>query len=189
MISRIGLLNKQSLNLFTKSLARPQFQHQSHLINKSLVTFVAKRSISTVETSHNEEQEVLVAQRKNRPVSPHLQIYQPQLTWIMSSFHRITGVALAGAFYALTCTYAATSILGYHFDTQTLVSAFTSLPVALQYGIKALGAYPFVYHAANGIRHIIWDFGKELTIPGVYRTGYAVLGATAILGTALAFFY
>ncbi|KAI3405775.1 SDH3 [Candida oxycetoniae] len=196
MISRVGLLNKQTIGLVSRNalnLSRPKSIASISLINRSLLfqtaTVLSRRSISTVKTTSDEEQEALVAQRRNRPVSPHLQIYQPQLTWIMSSFHRITGVAMAGAFYALTCTFAATSILGIPFDTNTLVSAFTSLPVFLQYSIKAVCAYPFIYHFGNGLRHLIWDFGKELTIPGVYRTGYTVLGATAIIGTYLAFFW
>jgi succinate dehydrogenase (ubiquinone) cytochrome b560 subunit len=35
----------------------------------------------------------------NRPISPHLTIYQPQLTWYMSALHRITGVAVGGGEY------------------------------------------------------------------------------------------
>ncbi|CAK9435462.1 uncharacterized protein LODBEIA_P01890 [Lodderomyces beijingensis] len=174
-------------------IARPSFKTAlpttTSLLVSSPSSLIKSRSISTVNTAQNEEQEILVEQRKNRPVSPHLQIYQPQLTWVLSSFHRITGVALAAAFYGVTCTFAATSVLGVHFDTQSLVSAFASLPVAVQYGAKAVAAYPFVFHCLNGVRHLVWDFGKELTIPGVYRTGYTVLGLTALLGTYVAFFY
>lgn len=31
-----------------------------------------------------------------RPISPHLQIYKPQLTWLISGAHRIVGVAMSG---------------------------------------------------------------------------------------------
>lgn len=48
------------------------------------------------EQCPDSESELLRAQRKRRPVSPHLSIYQPQLTWYMSSAHRLTGVALGG---------------------------------------------------------------------------------------------
>lgn len=96
---------------------------------------------------------------------------------------------MAGAFYALTCTYAATSILNIPFDAATLVNAFASLPVWLQYGIKAGAAFPFAFHSFNGVRHLIWDLGKELTLKGVYRTGYIVLGASAVVGSYLAFFW
>ncbi|CAI5756705.1 unnamed protein product [Candida verbasci] len=173
MISRLGLLRKPiSQNLYKSNV------------------LLSSRFISSIhQTTHDEEQNILLNQRKNRPESPHLTIYQPQLTWIMSSFHRITGVAMAGGFYALTCTFAATSLLNIPFDSTSLIGAFTALPIALQYTVKAICAYPFVYHFGNGIRHLIWDMGKELTISGVYRTGYAVLGLTAIVGSYLAFFY
>ncbi|KAM9909033.1 hypothetical protein OXX69_005816 [Metschnikowia pulcherrima] len=144
-------------------------------------------STSTVKVSHDQEQELLVNQRKNRPVSPHLTIYTPQITMILSSFHRITGVAMAGAFYALTCGYAATSLLSVPFDSAVLVSAFAGLPFAAKFAAKAAMAYPFVFHAFNGIRHLVWDLGKELSISGVYRTGYAVVAATAVLGSWMIF--
>lgn len=95
---------------------------------------------------------------------------------------------MAGTFYALTVAYAATSLLSIPFDSATLVSAFAALPVATKVGVKALMAYPFVFHAFNGIRHLVWDFGKQLTIPGVYRTGYIVVAGTALVGSYLAFF-
>lgn len=47
------------------------------------------------------ESELLRQQRKLRPVSPHLTIYQPQLTAILSSLHRITGVAVGGGKYTI----------------------------------------------------------------------------------------
>lgn len=146
------------------------------------------RYTSTIKVSHEQENEILIAQRKNRPVSPHLTIYQPQLTWALSGVHRITGVAMAGAFYALTCGYAATSLLSIPFDSATLVSAFAALPVTVKVLAKAGMAFPFAFHGLNGIRHLVWDFGKEMTIPGVYRTGYIVLAGTAVLGSYLAFF-
>lgn len=146
------------------------------------------RYTSTIKVSHEQENEILVAQRKNRPVSPHLTIYEPQLTWALSGVHRITGVAMAGAFYALTCGYAATSLLSIPFDSTTLVSTFAALPVAVKVLAKAGMAFPFAFHGLNGIRHLVWDFGKEMTIPGVYRTGYIVLAGTAVLGSYLAFF-
>ena len=188
MISRVGLLNKQTINLVTRNITKAR---TTTSLNRATAanSLLLKRLVSTVHTTHDEEQDVLVAQRKNRPVSPHFDIYQPQLTWLLSGLHRITGVAMAGAFYALTCTYAATSILNIPFDAATLVNAFASLPVWLQYGIKAGAAFPFAFHSFNGVRHLIWDLGKELTLKGVYRTGYIVLGASAVVGSYLAFFW
>lgn len=148
----------------------------------------AIRTIATVKSTADSEIEILNAQRSNRPVSPHLDIYKPQLTWVLSGLHRITGVAMAGGFYALTVTFAATSILSIPFDGATLVSAFAGLPIYAKIGAKAAAAFPFAFHFANGIRHLVWDFGKELTIKGVYRTGYTVLAVAAVAGSYLTFF-
>jgi hypothetical protein len=57
-------------------------------------------SIPKYVSCEDAESEYLRAQRKLRPTSPHLSIYQPQLTWYMSSAHRITGVALGGGMYS-----------------------------------------------------------------------------------------
>lgn len=57
------------------------------------------RSFRILSTSQSNQKEITVApiveQRKHRPIAPHLTIYQPQLTWYMSLFHRATGGALA----------------------------------------------------------------------------------------------
>ncbi|KAI0464296.1 hypothetical protein LJB42_001902 [Komagataella kurtzmanii] len=167
-------------------LVRPFSRTTSPALNR-VAQYQLIRNVSTVKASHDEEQEILVAQRKVRPSSPHLTIYAPQLTWILSSFHRITGVGLAGGFYALTCGYAAANLLGYDFTSADIVGLYSQLPEYLKYSVKAIAAYPFVFHISNGLRHLVWDFGKELTIPGVYRTGYAVLASTALVATGLLF--
>jgi succinate dehydrogenase (ubiquinone) cytochrome b560 subunit len=138
------------------------------------------RNIVTVKATSAEENSILVAQRKNRPVSPHLEIYQLQLTWVLSGLHRITGVGLAAGLYAVTASYAFGIV-----DTASLIALFTSLPAAVKVGLKTLAAFPFAFHAWNGIRHLLWDYGIQANIKGVYKTGYAVLGLSAITGLAL----
>jgi succinate dehydrogenase (ubiquinone) cytochrome b560 subunit len=138
------------------------------------------RSIVTVKATPAEENSILVAQRKNRPCSPHLTIYEMQLTAVMSSFHRITGVGLATGLYAVTVGYA-TGII----DTASLLDFYTSLPGWAHVAFKAVASFPFAFHAWNGVRHLIWDSGREADIKGVYKTGYAVLGLTAVSALAL----
>lgn len=162
--------------------------NSSLALSRSSIAGSSVRSISTKITSKEYEQQLLVAQRRNRPTSPHLTIYQPQLTAIMSSLHRISGVGLAAGFYALTCGMAVSSVLDLGLTSDALISFFIGLPVGLQVAAKALATYPIVYHSANGIRHIIWDFGKQLTVKGVYRTGYAVTAVTLAVGTYYSFF-
>lgn len=167
-------------------LARPLLK-SSALFKTRNAPAVFKSTLNTIITTENQEDSILAAQRVNRPVSPHLQIYQPQLTWYLSGLHRITGVFLAVGFYGITCTYAATSILGLEFDAAYIYQTIQELPLVVKYTAKAAIAYPFVFHFCNGIRHFIWDAGKEFTIKGIYRTGYTVLGAAGLLGTYLTF--
>jgi succinate dehydrogenase (ubiquinone) cytochrome b560 subunit len=130
----------------------------------------------------------LIEQRKNRPSSPHLTIYQPQLTWYLSSVHRVSGIVLAAGFYGVTISYALGSLIGYPLDSTMLAELFHSLPTFAQVSAKVLPGMLFFFHCTNGVRHLIWDAGKELTIKGVYRTGYAVLAATSIATLFYSFF-
>ncbi|RPA86321.1 cytochrome b560 subunit of succinate dehydrogenase [Ascobolus immersus RN42] len=141
---------------------------------------------NTTATTHAQGDEILRAQRLKRPISPHLSIYQPQLTWYMSSFTRITGVALSGALYAYFAAYAASPLLGLHLESSAVAASFATLPFAGKFAIKLGAALPFAYHSWNGVRHLIWDMGKELSLKGVYRTGYAVLGLTVVTSVGLA---
>ncbi|ODQ67893.1 cytochrome b560 subunit of succinate dehydrogenase [Nadsonia fulvescens var. elongata DSM 6958] len=164
-----------------RASARPVFQN-------NLAAFTAIRQISYIKSTPAEAEEQLKKQRAVRPVSPHLTIYQPQLTWYLSSVHRVTGVALAGAFYAGLISYVGLPLIGSGFDSSDLAIHFGNLSEGVKTTIKAAAAFPFTFHAFNGIRHMIWDTASELTIKGVYRTGYAVLGLTTVSSIALAFF-
>ena len=118
----------------------------------------------------------------NRPQSPHLTIYKPQLTSMLSITHRGTGIALTGyaaifGIAALTCPDGAGSVIslleGLHLGTASLAA------------LKFTLAFPFAFHTVNGVRHLFWDMGKFLTIKEVYTTGYAMLLASTVLAIAL----
>lgn len=160
---------------------------RNNLLKSTSQSLLFKSRIATVKATDNDEDQILIAQRKNRPVSPHLDIYQPQLTWILSGAHRATGVFLAAGFYGITCTYAAASLFGFHFDAALIFQTIEQLPEIVKYGFKAVLAYPFAFHMFNGLRHFVWDTGREFSIKAIYRTGYIVLAATAIFGSYLTF--
>ena len=116
---------------------------------------------------------------KTRPLSPHLQIYRPQLTSIMSISHRATGAALAAG-TLLLCFWLVALAAG---DVwYGMVATVIGHPI----GIFILFGYSvaLVYHALNGVRHLTWDRGIGLTIPAVYRSGQIVLLLTVLI-TAL----
>lgn len=117
---------------------------------------------------------------RERPLSPHLTVYRPQLTMVLSISHRISGVALAaGALGLVTWLLALAS--GPAAYAQWLVVA-GSLPGRLVLFAMSLA---LVYHLLNGLRHLLWDSGRAMDIPSVYRTGYAVVGLTLMLTAAL----
>ncbi|KAJ1532078.1 hypothetical protein ONE63_000707 [Megalurothrips usitatus] len=113
--------------------------------------------------------------RLNRPLSPHLLIYAPQLTSILSITHRGTGLALTG--------YMTGIALGALLLPQPLSAylAAASLSSATVFAGKFIMAFPFAYHFVNGVRHLVWDMGKALTIKQVYSTGYIMIGVSAVL--------
>ncbi|KAJ1983576.1 hypothetical protein H4R34_001197 [Dimargaris verticillata] len=133
----------------------------------------AKFRQATVDDSMSQP-EIAKRARENRPVSPHLSIYQPQLTWYLSSATRITGAALAAV------------LLGAPITSASVIAAVSALPVTAKVAAKFLIAVPFTFHSFNGIRHLIWDTGRALTLKGVYNTGYAVLAATLVTSGYLA---
>lgn len=51
-------------------------------------------------------------------------------------------------------------------------------PAAVKVGVKFGVASPFVFHCFNGVRHLVWDTGRELTNRSVQVTGWLVVGAT-----------
>lgn len=122
--------------------------------------------------------------RLNRPQSPHLTIYKPQLTSMLSITHRGTGIALTGyaaifGVAALVCPEGANSIVNAIEAMQLGTLGLASLKFTL--------AFPFAFHAVNGVRHLLWDLGKFLSVKEVYTTGYAMLFASTVLALALTF--
>jgi len=111
-----------------------------------------------------------------RPLSPHLQIYKPQLTSVLSITHRITGVALSilSLFIPLTLLSVALGI-----DYFNILKAFLA-NVFIQLLITA-SIFVLVYHLLNGIRHLFWDYGIGLSMRDTYLSGYLVLIVSVLL--------
>lgn len=112
----------------------------------------------------------------SRPLSPHLQVYKPQLTSVLSISHRITGLALSVGTLLLVAWIAATAKGP---DTFALVSGFMRNPIGflLLFGWSVA----LFYHLANGIRHLFWDAGYGFEIHTAYRSGWFVVGATVAM--------
>ncbi len=111
-----------------------------------------------------------------RPLSPHLQVYKPQLTSILSITHRGTGVLLSLG--ALLLAYWLVKLAAGE-------AAFNQLQqyTTTWYGKIFLTGFvfSFYFHLTNGIRHLFWDIGMGLSITNTYKSGYAVIIASIAL--------
>ncbi|QIE41393.1 succinate dehydrogenase, cytochrome b556 subunit [Meridianimarinicoccus aquatilis] len=114
--------------------------------------------------------------RGNRPLSPHLQIYRPQLTSITSILTRITGNALLISGLLIVWWFLAASYGPEAFATAdgVLTSWFGDLVLAL----SVLGLW---YHTLAGVRHLIWDTGRGFEIETAEKLGWACLGGSVLL--------
>ena len=114
--------------------------------------------------------------RGNRPLSPHLTIYRPQLTSISSILVRITGNALiVGAFLVIWWLLAASTSPEYFAIADCVIRSWFGKLIMLG-SIWALW-----YHTLGGIRHLIWDNAIGLDIPTAYKLGWTVVIGSFVL--------
>lgn len=120
--------------------------------------------------------------QKERPLSPHLQVYRWQITMMLSIVHRGSGVFLALSTPVLVYWLWTISVGGESY--QDMQACFSTL-----IGKLALIAWTFAmfYHLCNGIRHLFWDVGQGYEIKSLYTSGKIVIGV-AILLTAFTVF-
>jgi len=111
-----------------------------------------------------------------RPLSPHLQIYKPQLTSVLSILHRVTGVALAfGTLLLVWWLVAAAAGPRDYRAMQEFMASELGLLLLLGWS----GA--LFFHLSNGIRHLFWDAGFGFELNTVYQTGWSVVVVTIVL--------
>ncbi len=107
---------------------------------------------------------------RDRPLSPHLQVYRPQLTSVLSITHRMTGVALTVGTLLLVYWLVAIASGEAAYDTaQGLIGSVLGRLLLFGWSVALF------YHLCNGIRHLSWDAGFLLELPALYRSGWAML--------------
>ncbi len=116
------------------------------------------------------------------PISPHLQIYKPQITSILSITHRITGVCLNFLIIFVSLWLLSLS-LGeniYNYFIEFSNTIFMKL-------VMSISIFGLSYHAMNGIRHILWDFGFFLNNLSALISGIIVILSALVLSILLIF--
>jgi len=114
--------------------------------------------------------------RGNRPLSPHLTIYRPQMTSISSIFVRITGNALLAATLLLIAWLlaASTSAAAFEWVQCVITSWFGDL-------VFLLSLWALWYHMLGGLRHLIWDTGRGLELKTAERMGWMMIVGSLLL--------
>ncbi len=121
------------------------------------------------------------ALHKRRPLSPHISIYNLQLTSGLSILHRITGAYLY--FGLLAFSWAIFCLVYFPFILEDISFFINSnFMVSLLFKIMLISwTFALLYHQLNGIRHLFWDVGKGFDLSTVYLSGKIVLGLALFL--------
>lgn len=105
-----------------------------------------------------------------RPLSPHLQVYRPQWTSVLSILHRISGVLLSVGTGLMIAWLVA---LAQGEQAYQAMIGFMSSPVVL---VALIGwSLALFYHLFNGIRHLVWDTGTMLDLKPARASGWLVV--------------
>ncbi|NNC99813.1 MAG: succinate dehydrogenase, cytochrome b556 subunit [Gammaproteobacteria bacterium] len=120
--------------------------------------------------------------QKERPLSPHLQVYKPQLTSMLSVLHRGTGIFLA---------LGSPLLVYWLWSIAEGPQAYSAVQNCLTHWFGQLvllgWAYAFFYHLCNGIRHLFWDIGHGYEMETLYTSGKVVLVASLALTAGACF--
>ncbi|VDO54980.1 unnamed protein product [Haemonchus placei] len=139
----------------------------SRLIASSMLRRDVKTPIQEWGWTYLQRQKAL-----GRPIAPHLTVYKPQLTWMVSGFHRVTGCAMAGTLLIGGVGFA---LAPFNFTQFVDYIRSWHIPPVVTSVFKFVIAFPIVFHTLNGIRFIGF----------IYKSGYLVLGLSFIIAAAV----
>lgn len=117
--------------------------------------------------------------RDQRPLSPHIQIYRPQITSVLSITHRLTGLALSvgSPLLVIWLMMAAAGPQSYS-DLHIFLASWLGLVLLLGW------TFSLFFHLCNGIRHLFWDAGYGFELAAIYASGWTVVTLSAGLTLA-----
>ena len=120
---------------------------------------------------------------RERPLSPHMQVYRWQVQMMSSIIHRATGIALSVGLLGLLC-----GLLALAAGPQRWASfiAIAGSPVGLfvLFGFS----WALAYHLLNGIRHLVQDAGNGFAIPDFVRSSWiSIVGSIVLVVLCWAF--
>lgn len=123
---------------------------------------------------------------KNRPLSPHIQIYKPQISSFTSILHRTTGIFLYFGVIVICWaivynTYQVEIMADGDVIESTCDCIWIQILKYVVYLVILGWVFSLFYHLCNGIRHLFWDIGKGFDKKTANRNGILVLLLAAAL--------
>ena len=124
--------------------------------------------------------------KKNRPLSPHLQVYRLPLAAVLSISHRISGCILSLSTAGIVILLALLMFEPFVYD-QVLDCLKTPVGALVVVGF----VLAFWYHFCAGLRHLIWDMGYGYDLPAVKTSNILIVLGTLVLtlGTLCRLYY
>ena len=114
--------------------------------------------------------------KENRPVSPNIQIYRPQLTSVLSILNRMTGAALSlGAVMLVAWLVAAASGPAAYGAVQKILASWIGRLFLFGF------TFSFFMHLCGGIRHLLWDTVHGFELRAIYLGGWLAVAASVAL--------
>ncbi len=111
-----------------------------------------------------------------RPLSPHLQIYSPMLTMMLSIVHRMTGAALFFGTALLAWWLLAAASGPEAFETvQGFMGSILGRIILLGY------TWALIHHMLGGLRHLVWDTGRGFELPTVELVAKLMVASSVAL--------
>ncbi|GAB1601850.1 succinate dehydrogenase cytochrome b560 subunit, mitochondrial-like [Argonauta hians] len=165
------------MSLLLRSVARQQCLFQRPFALSTNLRIPASMA-STSERSYEDMKYFWEKNQKlQRPMSPHLTIYKPQLTSILSVAHRATGIVLSAGMTGLAvAVLALPHEFPYYVDMVKQMNLNPALIIAAKYAV----IFPMMYHTFNGLRHLAWDWATGFKLNTLYKTGYLVVGLSVV---------
>ena len=122
-------------------------------------------------------------EKLKRPLSPHLTIYRPQYTSVLSILHRLTGLGLLVTLILVVFWFVALGIGPDFFVSYKKFLLSKPLQVIMFFSTWALW-----YHTCNGVRHLLWDFGYGFKVEWIEPSSLIVLTISTFLSLLTVYF-
>ncbi|KAL1582094.1 hypothetical protein WHR41_09174 [Cladosporium halotolerans] len=136
-------------------------------------------------TNPNSAPSLLAAQRLRRPLTPHLSIYRPQMTSVLSVLERLTGLALSGTLYLFPMVYLTSPSLGFEVSATSVAAAVGGMSPWVKMPVKFVISWVFAFHGFNALRFLAWKSAWGITNRQVARSGWVIIGASIAGAAAL----